>query len=140
MFSSNKKSASSINTDRIDTLIGKNTSIEGALTAEGTVRIEGKLKGDVTLSGSLIVGGEGFVKGNIKADSVVLSGIVEGNITVENHLHITSFAKLIGDIDAKNIIIDEGAIFNGNCKMTAPTAAKAEAAVTKETKDNNGKK
>ena len=87
------------------------------LTAEGTVRIEGKLKGDVTLSGNLIVGEGGYVKGNVKADSVVLSGMVEGNITVENHLHLTSTSKLIGDIDAKNIIIDEGAVFNGNCKM-----------------------
>ena len=48
MFNSNKKSMP-INTDRIDTLVGKNTGIEGALTAEGTVRIDGKLKGDVTL-------------------------------------------------------------------------------------------
>lgn len=138
MFNSNKKT-STINTDRIDTLIGRNTGIEGALTAEGTVRIEGKLKGDVTLSGNLIVGEEGSVKGNVKADSVILSGIIEGNVTVENHLHVTSTAKLIGDIDAKNIVIDEGAIFNGNCKMDFSTA-KAEAAATKDVKDTKNAK
>jgi len=142
MLNLGKKLTSSISTDAIDTLVGKNTSIEGALTAEGTVRVEGKLKGDVELTGNLIVGEEGYIKGNIKADSVILSGIVEGNITVNNHLHITSCAKLTGDIDAKSIIIDEGAIFNGNCKMTVP-AAIAEAAATKESKDskdNKGKK
>ena len=93
----------------------------------------------MTLSGNLIVGEGGYVKGNVKADSVVLSGMVEGNITVENHLHLTSTSKLIGDIDAKNIIIDEGAVFNGNCKM-AISAGKAEAAATKEAKDNKGTK
>lgn len=139
MLSLNKKSSSSISTDKIDTLVGKNTTIEGSLSAEGTVRVEGKLNGDVVLTGNLIVGEEGYIKGNIKADSVVLSGIVEGNITVNNHLHITSCAKLTGDIDAKSIIIDEGAIFNGNCKMTV-SAAIAEAAATKEAKDNKGKK
>ncbi|SHI44857.1 bactofilin family protein [Lutispora thermophila] len=133
MFTSNKKTTT-INTDKIDTLIGKNTGIEGTLTAEGTVRIDGKMKGDVTLLGNLIVGEDGSIKGNIKADSVILSGIVEGNVTVENHLHITSTAKLIGDINAKNIVIDEGAIFNGNCRMDL-SIAKAEAAATKDTKD-----
>ena len=126
MFNSNKKSMP-INTDRIDTLVGKNTGIEGALTAEGTVRIDGKLKGDVTLSGNLVVGEEGSIKGNVKADSIMLSGIIEGNITVVSQLHLTPTSKLIGDIDAKNVIVDEGAIFHGNCKMAA-----AEAAVAKE--------
>jgi len=139
MLNLGKKLTSSISTDAIDTLVGKNTTVEGALTAEGTVRVEGKVKGDVILTGNLIIGEEGYIKGNIKADSVILSGIVEGNITVNNHLHVTSCAKLTGDIDAKNIIIDEGAIFNGSCKMSVP-AAIAEAAATKETKDNKGKK
>jgi len=134
-----KKESSLINSNKIDTLIGKNTVIEGSLNAEGTVRIEGKLKGDVNISGNLIVGDAGFVIGNVKADSVLLSGVIEGNITVENHLHLTSSSKLTGDIEAKNIIIDEGAVFNGNCKMVVP-AAKAEAAAAKENKDNKSVK
>lgn len=125
MFNSNKKTTP-INLDRIDTLIGKNTGIEGALTAEGTVRIDGKIKGDVILSGNLIVGNEGSVKGNVKADSISLSGVIEGNVTVANQLHLTPTSRLIGDIDAKNIIVDEGAIFHGNCKMTVEEAAVAK--------------
>lgn len=134
-----KKESSLINSNKIDTLIGKNTVIEGSLNAEGTVRIEGKLKGDVNISGNLIVGDVGSVIGNVKADSVLLSGVIEGNITVENHLHLTSSSKLTGDIEAKNIIIDEGAVFNGNCKMVVPVA-EAEAAAAKENKDNKSAK
>lgn len=128
MFNSNKKSTP-VNLDRIDTLIGKNTGIEGALTAEGTVRVDGKVKGDVTLSGNLIVGEEGSIKGNVKADCIVLSGIIEGNITAANQLHLTPTSRLIGDIDVRNIVIDEGAVFHGSCKMAE---IEAEAAVSEE--------
>lgn len=131
MFNPKKKSMP-INSDRIDTLVGKNTGIEGALTAEGTVRIDGKIKGDVILSGNLIVGDEGSIKGNVKADSISLSGVIEGNVNAVNQLHLTTSAKLIGDIDAKSIIIDEGAVFHGNCKMVVAEAAVAEAAAAKE--------
>jgi len=124
MFSSNKKNTP-VNLDRIDTLIGKNTGIEGALIAEGTVRIDGKVKGDVTLSGNLIVGEEGSIKGNVKADSIILSGIIEGNVNAANQLHLTPTSRLIGDIDVRNIVIDEGAVFRGSCKMAEAEAAAA---------------
>jgi cytoskeletal protein CcmA (bactofilin family) len=119
MFGSNKKAP---NFEKVDTLIGKGTYIEGTINAEGTVRIDGKLQGGVNVTGSLIVGEEGAVQGNIKAESAYVAGIVEGNVTATSQLHITHTAKLVGDITVKNVIIDEGAVFIGNCKIITENA------------------
>ena len=131
MLNFGKKTAP-INTEKIDTLIGKNTNIEGNLKAEGTIRIDGKLVGDVNLSGNLIVGDQALIEGNVKADNIHMSGIIEGNIKVMNQLHITPTGKLVGDMDVKNIVVDEGAVFQGNCIMAA-----AEAAATKDDNKKN---
>ena len=131
MLSFGRKSAP-INTDRIDTLIGKNTQFVGNLTAEGTIRIDGKVKGDVTLSGNLIVGEQGSIKGIIKADNIHLSGVIEGNVTSANQIHMSATGKLFGDMTINSVIIDEGGLFQGNCIMMESEAAAA--------KDNNNKK
>lgn len=137
MLNFNKKSTP-INTDKIDTLIGKNTSINGDLKAEGTIRIDGTVQGDVTISGNLILGEQGLIKGNVKADSVHLSGVIEGNATSVNQLYMTSTGRLNGDMNVSNIIIDEGAIFQGNCSMGALEAAAAKVG-TNEDKNNKEK-
>lgn len=119
MFGSGKKSP---NGERVDTLIGKGTYVEGTISAEGTVRIDGKVQGGINITGNVIIGEEGAVKGNIKAENAYIAGIVEGNITATSQLHITHTAKLVGDISVKSIIIDEGAIFIGNSKIITENA------------------
>ncbi len=119
MFGSGKKS---INAEKIDTLIGKGTIFEGTINADGTVRLDGKVQGGLNITGNLIVGEEGAVKGNIKVENAFIAGVVEGNVIATSQLHITHTAKLIGDITVKNVIIDEGAIFVGNCKILTDNA------------------
>lgn len=125
------KKASPINTDKIDTLIGKNTDFVGNMTAEGTVRIDGKIKGDVFLTGNLIMGEQGSIKGNVKSDNIHLSGVIKGNVLSANQLHITTTGKLYGDMTVNNIVIDEGGLFHGNCIMMESETI-AEAAVGKD--------
>ncbi len=132
-FSKNKKAAP-INTDKIDTLIGRNTEFIGTLTAEGTVRIDGRIKGDIFLSGNLIMGEQGNLKGNVKSDNIHLSGVINGNVESAGQLHITTTGKLYGDMTVNNIVIDEGGLFHGNCIMVEPESI-AEAAADKEETD-----
>lgn len=116
MFSANKKS-SPISNDKVDTLVGKSTTLEGTLTAEGTIRIDGNIIGEVIVSGNVIIGETSTVKGNIQADNAHVAGLVQGNVTAKSQLYMTTTAKLTGDITTKTVIIDEGAIFTGNCKI-----------------------
>lgn len=114
MFKKNESRVS----EKIDTLVGKNTVFEGTLHADGTVRIDGEFKGDVHIKGNIIIGKEGAVLGNITANNVIVCGCVNGNVTSSNQLKIHSLGKVFGDILVSNFIIEEKAVFEGNCKMT----------------------
>lgn len=110
------KGKTEILTEKVDTLIGSNTTFEGTIRAEGTVRINGNVTGEVIVTGNVIIGDSCMVKGNIKAENAYISGTVHGNISTSDQLHMTTTSKVYGDIEVKNVIIDEGAIFNGHCK------------------------
>lgn len=103
--------------EKFDTLIGKNSKFEGKLDAEGTVRIDGEFRGNIKVIGDLIVGEEGKMFGDISANNVTVSGIVEGNIIASNQLKINSTAKVLGDIHIISLIVEEKAIFEGQCTM-----------------------
>lgn len=103
--------------EKIDTLIGKNTTIEGKISGHGTSRIDGTLLGDLDVKGDIIIGDEGRIQGNITCINVLISGTVEGNISTSEQLRITSSGKLFGDVEVKSFIVDEDAIFQGSCKM-----------------------
>lgn len=114
------KGKTEILADKVDTLIGSNTTFEGTIRAEGTVRINGNVTGEVIVTGNVIVGDSSTIKGNIKAENAYISGAVHGNICTSDQLHLTPTSKVFGDIEVKNVIIDEGAIFNGRCKAIIP--------------------
>jgi cytoskeletal protein CcmA (bactofilin family) len=118
MFNKGNKSEI-LNTEKVDTLIGLSTTIEGTIKASGTLRINGNVTGELIVAGSVIIGDSSTIRGNIKAENVYVAGTVHGNITSTGQLQMTSTAKVIGDVDVKNIIIDEGAVFDGHCKAVA---------------------
>lgn len=100
-----------------DTLIGANTTFEGNIESEGSVRIDGKIKGDLKINGDVIIGKDAHVAGNVVASNISLSGTVEGNIHSTGILKILSSSRLLGDIEARSFVADEGAIFQGKCNM-----------------------
>ncbi|EOD01659.1 bactofilin family protein [Caldisalinibacter kiritimatiensis] len=110
-----------IKMDKIDTLIGRNTKLEGKITANGTIRFDGELVGDLIIEGNVIIGEEGKIKGNIKCNNGIVSGRVEGNIICKEQLRLTNTASLFGDIEVKSFIVDENAVFEGSCKMKTET-------------------
>lgn len=112
-----KKETKEINTSKIDTLVGKNTTLEGKILTKGTIRLDGTLVGDLEVEGNAVIGEDGKIKGNIICHNIFISGIVQGNISSKEQLVITSTGKLYGDIEVKSFIVDENAIFEGTCKM-----------------------
>jgi cytoskeletal protein CcmA (bactofilin family) len=115
MFSNTKTSTNQIS--KIDTLIGTSTNITGNIVATGVIRIDGKYAGDISTESDVIIGEGGYIKGNVRAVSVSISGNVEGNMCCSGTLEILSTGSLIGDVEVANFSIGKGAIFNGNCKM-----------------------
>lgn len=98
-------------------LLGEFTDFEGKLSFHGTVRIDGHFKGDVSSDGTLVIGEHGIVEANINAGCVVISGEVRGNINAGSSIEILAKGKVYGNILTPSLIIHEGVIFEGSCRM-----------------------
>ena len=97
--------------------IGKGTKISGKFQFEGTTTIEGDISGEILVHGDLIVGEHASVESKVFATSVLIRGSVKGDIQVEKRIEIQPPGILVGDITAPNLVIGDGAIFEGNSFM-----------------------
>ncbi len=123
--------------DPITNIIAAGTIIDGPLTTKEGTRIDGTVNGNVTINGSLIVGQEGKVSGAVTASNIFLAGEIQGNISAgTGKVEISDTGKLFGDLAAKTLVIDENAVFQGQCTMTAEKSsaetAKERAAANKD--------
>ena len=104
----------------INAFLGMDTEFEGTLVFTGVVRIDGKLSGEIFSSGTLIIGESAIIKSQIHVADVIIRGEVYGDIFAENKIEINVPGKLFGNIQAPKLVIEEGVIFEGNCKMKDP--------------------
>lgn len=99
-------------------LIGENSIVEGNFVTQESARIDGEVRGNVKAEEKLLIGVKGKVHGNVTTEAIMISGVIEGDVTAASRVEITSTGVVNGDITTKLLIIDENAVFNGNCKMT----------------------
>ena len=103
--------------ERVTTVLGPGISWKGDLRGKGGVRIEGALEGEISIRGMVIVGETGRVTSEtIKADSVVVAGVVNGQILSEK-LEIRATGRVYGDVTTKSFSTDEGAFLRGKVTM-----------------------
>jgi cytoskeletal protein CcmA (bactofilin family) len=111
----------------LNTIIGKDSVIEGTIEVQGGLRVDGIVRGTVSASDSLAVGDSGRVEADLASSIVVVGGKVSGNILAKDKVELQSKAEVEGDITTKNLIIEEGAVFHGRCNMKGPSAGSATA-------------
>jgi cytoskeletal protein CcmA (bactofilin family) len=112
----------------MDTVLGEYSTFHGNVETEGSIKVLGKVEGDIKAGGDVYIEPSSVVTGNIFGSNIFLSGRVKGNILSKGILHLQSQARLYGDIEVTSIVTDEGAIFQGNCRMIE---VKEEAAATR---------
>jgi len=103
----------------MDTIIGEHTTIIGNIESDGSVKVEGRVEGDIKAAGDVTTLVNAVIIGNIWCENMILAGTVTGNIYTKNNLHLESTARLKGDVEIHSLVTDEGAVFEGSCKMTA---------------------
>ena len=103
--------------DDINAFLGKDTSFDGKLSFSGAVRIDGHFKGEIVTEGTLIVGESAVVESDIRVSHIIISGEIRGNIVADSRIEIHTPGKVFGNIEGPIIVIDEGVVFDGNCKM-----------------------
>lgn len=115
------------------TIIAKGTELIGSLSVEGNIRIDGTVRGDVTASDSVEVGKTGAVVGTtIRSKSAVIHGSVEGHLVAPQHITLGAKATLLGDLQTRSLIIEEGAVFHGNSTMVDEKSAKDVSSIKTE--------
>lgn len=98
--------------------VGSGTTVTGESTFKSMLRIDGKFSGRVTSSGgTLIVGAGGQVDANIEVSVATIQGVVNGDVIATERIELGRAAKLNGNIQTPSLIIEQGALFEGTCKM-----------------------
>lgn len=90
---------------------------KGELEFEDTMRIDGRFEGKIFSKNELIVGESARIEGEIHVGRVAISGTVSGKIKADQRIEIHRSGKVYSDIDTPALIIEEGALFQGNCTM-----------------------
>ncbi len=115
------------------------SEMEGTIKFSDVMRIDGKFDGKlITDNGELVVGKTGSVKANVKVRSAVIEGKVDGNIKASDKVELMQNAHLIGDLQAKTVVIEEGVVFVGQCNVN-PEGDKIESQGYKEVNKEKNK-
>lgn len=101
----------------MDTVIGEFTSFVGNIESEGSIKVLGKVEGDIRAGGDIYVEPTASISGNLYCSNAYISGTIKGNILSKGILHLMAQARLYGDIEITSLVTDEGAIFQGSCRM-----------------------
>jgi cytoskeletal protein CcmA (bactofilin family) len=108
--------------------IDETSSIEGKYAFSGTVMLNGKFTGEIASSDTLIIGEKGVVNAAIQAGVVLVNGEVRGNIVGAERIELRGNAKIFGDIEAPVVVVEEGVLFEGHCRMSKGQTANGTAA------------
>jgi cytoskeletal protein CcmA (bactofilin family) len=104
--------------------IGSGTLVTGEANFKAMLRVDGHLSGRITSeTGTLIIGSHGQVDANIEVATATIHGTVNGDIIASQRLELGRAAKVNGNIQTPSLMIEQGAIFEGSCKMIQPSAA-----------------
>lgn len=108
-------------------MIGEGTTFEGTLRAKSDVRISGCLKGRLHVDGKVFVTRDGAIEGELVATNADVAGRLEGQVEVHERLLLKDTARLEGTVKTGRLVIEEGALFNGDCAMGQRANGKAAA-------------
>jgi cytoskeletal protein CcmA (bactofilin family) len=110
--------------------VGNGTTLTGEASFKGMLRVDGHLSGQVNSDGgTLIVGNNGQVDANIAVAVATIHGTVNGNIIASQRLELGRAAKVKGDIETPSLVIEQGAVFEGSCRMVQSREAQDKKAL-----------
>ncbi len=98
-------------------MIGEGTVLKGTVRADGDLNINGKVIGKVLVKGKVVVAQSGSIEGEMAATSADLGGAFDGTATIEERLTLRSNARVTGTLNVARLVIEEGAVFDGDVVM-----------------------
>jgi cytoskeletal protein CcmA (bactofilin family) len=104
------------NTEKLESLIGSNSSVRGEVESKGTLRADGSIEGNISADW-VVIGEKALIKGNITARGIVVGGRVEGNMKAKEIVEIKNKGQVYGEVFTPKLSIAEGGIFDGRSSM-----------------------
>lgn len=106
------------------TIIGPSVVISGELTSDEDLRIDGHVHGDVRLrDATLTIAKEARIDADVRASRIVVHGYVRGSLSASERIELTATAKVKGHVSANQVVVVDGADFNGRIDMDQRTIA-----------------
>ncbi len=100
------------------TILTPDVEIKGTIKFDKVMKVDGKFEGEmVTNEGELIVGKTGTVKANVKVKNASIEGRLDGNLVAAEKVELKHKAQLLGDLQARTLVIEEGVVFVGQCNV-----------------------
>ncbi len=103
--------------ERATTTLGRETDFRGTMRFRDSLRIEGKFTGEIISPGFLSIAEGAVVHANICVSSIVVGGIVYGNIEASGKLEMLTTGRVFGDIKTAKLKIADGVVYEGRCEM-----------------------
>jgi cytoskeletal protein CcmA (bactofilin family) len=123
------------------TIVGQGAKLEGNVVSAGSLRIDGQVKGQINAEGDVMLSPQSQVEADIHAQNVVVAGRFKGKIDVKGRAEIARGGRVDGDVTSKTLVVEEGAIFQGQSIMdqqgspaAQPQSAKTVQPSTEEAK------
>ncbi len=120
-------------------VIGLDIEITGDVTASADIKINGHIKGSIVESSHNVeIGESGKINANISAKLVIVSGLVEGNITGSEKVLISKTGSVRGNIVAPRVQLEDGALFRGSIEMDPGKVVKPDSPALSKKAGNSG--
>ncbi len=112
--------------------LDRDSEFTGELNFKETLRIDGKFQGTIRTGKSLVVGETAEIDADIEVGSLFVSGRLQGKVRATERVELHSTARVQAELDTTILVVEEGALFEGNCSMKGLSKKRAsdeEAAV-----------
>lgn len=101
-------------------LIDRHSSLDGTYRSNRDLRIEGEVKGNIECRGTLHVAQGARVDAQVEAENIVVAGELSGEINCRGRLQLMPTGRLRGRVSTQTLVINEGAIYEGQLEMANP--------------------
>lgn len=107
------------NNSVMNSFIGEGSVFEGKFYISGSLQVDGRFEGEIQTMDQVVVGETGKVKTDILANRVVVGGTVIGNIEAREDVSLLSTGRVLGNIRAPQVHIEEGVVVKGEISIDA---------------------
>ncbi len=105
-------------TDPVSGFLGSQTEFTGKLCFSGVVHLDGTFHGEIISQGTLVVGSESVITAQIYSNVLKIAGEVHGDLTASEKIELYPPARVYGNISTPSLMVEEGVIFEGTCRMS----------------------